>query len=447
MIQRLHKLRRLYCDFPLHQLLIVVFLFFALLIPFADWFGQIIFELVARLVFPSLLATGLLPLLHALAQLSHELHFFLHPLQLLQELLYRQLGTDIEQLPAYREGAFHKLLVTQRFDVGDDVEDGLVELGGVLDEDVVDDPEVELHGLALDLFLVDCGLAPADLSDDAHGLAAVLEPPQVVLQLAERQHIQNIKRLGMHHHSLEVRLQADWLQPAADVHHSHDEVPFAADFLHLVLLEALPAAAPRLRRVVARLEHHDLPEALEDGQVGRVVVLQEPDEGQSVPAEEVALSGELGEVIASDEGYFAEELLLLYQHKRIVLHLHNAPLLLVVEEEVVDYLRLLQRNDEVVPLPLEHLATAEAGIHYVVLLLELPPHEQHAGVVAVPAAADEGDQEAQPEEGAHCRPDYPLLVAVPEAERLVVGDLQLVARQVAVSCLADTHHRKESEYS
>ena len=112
MIQRLHELSRLYSDFPLHQLLIVIFLFFALLIPFADWLGQIIFELVARLVFPSLLAAGLLPLLHALAQLSHELHLFLHPLQLLQELLHRQLGTDIEQLPAYREGAFHELLVT-----------------------------------------------------------------------------------------------------------------------------------------------------------------------------------------------------------------------------------------------------------------------------------------------------------------------------------------------
>ena len=107
----------------------------------------------------------------------------------------------------------------------------------------------------------------------------------------------------------------------------------------------------------------------------------------------------------------------------------------MVKEEVIDYLCFLECADEVVPLPLEGLTTAEAGIHLVVLLLECPSDEQHAGVVAVPAAADKGYEEAQSEESANCCADYALLVAVSETKLPVVSDLQLVASQVAVSPL------------
>ena len=55
----------------------------------------------------------------------------------------------------------------------------------------MDDPQVELHWLALDLFFVEGGLGPAYLGYDGHGLAAVLEALQVVLELSKRQHNSN----------------------------------------------------------------------------------------------------------------------------------------------------------------------------------------------------------------------------------------------------------------
>lgn len=66
----------------------------------------------------------------------------------------------------------------------------------------------------------------------------------------------------------------------------------------------------------------------------------------------------------------------------------------MVEEEVVDYLCFLECADEIVSLPLEGLTTAEAGINLVVFLFEFSSDEQHAGEVAVSAAADKGYEEA-----------------------------------------------------
>lgn len=112
MIQRLQKLGRLDRDFPLHQLLIIIiFLFLALLVPFTHRLRQIILKLMARLIFPCLLAVGLVPFLHALAHLSHKLYLFLHPLQLLQKLISCQLRTHTQHLPAYGKGTLHELLI------------------------------------------------------------------------------------------------------------------------------------------------------------------------------------------------------------------------------------------------------------------------------------------------------------------------------------------------
>lgn len=190
-IQRLQKLGRLDCDLPLHQFLIIVFVLFALLVPFVNWLRQIILKLVVPLIPPSLFPVSLIPFLHALAQLSHEFYLFLHPLQLLQKLISGQLRTHTQHLPANREGALHELLVTQRLDVGYHIKDDLVQFCGILNENVMDDPQVELHWLVFDLFFVKGGLTPTYLRYDGHGLIAVLEALQVVFQLPERQHNSN----------------------------------------------------------------------------------------------------------------------------------------------------------------------------------------------------------------------------------------------------------------
>lgn len=88
MIQGLEKLSRFDSNFPLHELFIVIFLILTLLVTFIHKIRQIILELITPFIFRSLFAASLVPFVHTLAQLSHKLYFFLHPLQLLQELIH-----------------------------------------------------------------------------------------------------------------------------------------------------------------------------------------------------------------------------------------------------------------------------------------------------------------------------------------------------------------------